>query len=149
MDDAIDEHKIVTGAVKVAEVASDSVGPDEMIETDAFNLTSTSSTYVGNAMTASSVSAAALAGTIMKTTEFASAGTQSGYFLGFADFPAAATSTIIGNTVVGATSRIFLTADGNPRVSYGATASAGSITATASSAPGSIVPLSYIVVTPG
>jgi len=47
MDDAIDEHKIVAGAVKVAEVASDSVGADEMIETDAFNLTSTSGTFGG------------------------------------------------------------------------------------------------------
>jgi len=45
LDDAVDETKIATGAVKVAEVASDSVGADELIETDAFNFSNTSSTF--------------------------------------------------------------------------------------------------------
>lgn len=116
--------------------------------TGAWNIANTSNTYLGNLVTSATADVNTLSGTILKTTQFASSGTESGYFIGQFAFPAASTSTVVLNSVVGATSKVFLTYTSDPTVRYYNACTAGSFTCTASSAPGTSSTIDYMVVTP-
>jgi len=134
-----------TGSTFAGNITGTLVGVG-LTQAGAINFTSTSSTYIANAMTSSSVSANDTASTNTQTEKLRSAGTNTGYFIGQFDFPAAATSTLVLNTVASATSMIFLGFEDDPVVRYFITNSSGSFTVTASSAPGVAITTNYTII---